>query len=389
MKRYVVLLASVVMQLALGGVYAWSAFVPALQAGYDLKSWQGGAIFGVTILVFTVALFFAGPYLDRVGPRRMAIAGGLFYAAGYALAGFSTGHWIWLLLGIGVGSGIGIGLGYVCPLATCVRWFPRQKGLVTGIAVAGFGGGALLLAEVVARALAAGYSPLTIFRVISLLLGGLIVLCASALSFPFAAGGGAATDIHLSPKAYLRDTRFWRMVAGIFGGTFGGLLVVGHLVPIALDAGLNAEQAAWAVGAFAVGNALGRLVWGWWHDHFGHRLLPVSMFFLAGALLALRYVPGIYGFILVAFAAGFGFGACFVVYAAEVASRYGNRAVAVVYPRIFLAYGVAGVAGPPLGGWLYDATGGYAAPVLLAGLMALLGAMAQYGGHDLRARVKG
>ncbi len=378
MKRYVILLASVVMQLVLGGVYAWSAFVPALQAQYGLTGWQGGSIFGTTIIVFTVTLFWAGPHLPRIGPRRMAAAGGLCYGLGYLVAGYSGGTWWGIGLGIGLLSGIGIGLGYVCPLTTCVRWFPRYKGLVTGIAVAGFGGGALLLAEIVARQLEMGHSPLAIFRGLGVVLGLLIILCAMALSWP---ATDADADHHAAAanaaQGWRRDVRFWRMVAGMFGGTFGGLLIVGHLAPIAVGTGLNVEQAAWAVGSFSVGNALGRIVWGWMHDHYGHWVVTISMFFLAVALFSLGWAPTASVFILLALAAGFGFGACFVVFAAEVAACYGHQAVAILYPKIFLAYGVAGVAGPPVGGVLYDLTGGYWGPIVLAAGLALAGALSQ------------
>lgn len=378
MKRYHILVASVMMQLALGGVYAWSAFVPPLRVEYGLTGWQGGAIFGTTIMVFTVTLFLAGPYLPRIGPRRMATAGGLLYGAGYLVAGYSGGTWWGIGLGVGVLSGIGIGLGYICPLTTCVRWFPRYKGLVTGIAVAGFGGGALLLAEIVARQLAAGYSPLALFRGIGWSLGGLIIVCAMTLSWPATDEQASASTTDDLAKRWSCDPRFWRMVAGMFGGTFGGLLVIGHLAPIALASGLSAEQAAWSVGSFSIGNAVGRIVWGGLHDRYGRSAVTASMLFLAVALFSLWWVPTASVFVLLTLAAGFGFGACFVVFAAEVATCYGHPAVAVIYPKIFLAYGVAGVVGPPAGGALYDMTGGYFWPIALAGTIALAGALSLY-----------
>jgi len=92
-------------------------------------------------MVFAVVMIFAGRWQDRVGPRLVALTGGLVLAAGYALAGFAGPSFPAVLLSIGVVGGAGIGLGYVCPIAACVKWFPDLKGAITGLAVAGFGGG--------------------------------------------------------------------------------------------------------------------------------------------------------------------------------------------------------------------------------------------------------
>lgn len=373
MNRVIILLASVLMQLSLGGVYAWSAFVPPLREDHALTGWQAGLIFGTTIAVFTITLFLAGRRLDKIGPRWMGIAGGLVYGTGYLLAGYSSGDWPALWLGIGVLTGIGIGLGYVCPLTTCVRWFPNHKGLVTGIAVAGFGGGAIVLAELVEWLLAIGWSPLSIFRVLGYTLMCLVVLCAIALKFP-----GPAPEPPPPPRgmALWRDPRFLKLLAGMFGGTFGGLLVIGHLKPIALVAGLSSQAGAYAVSAFALGNALGRIAWGSLYDRFGYPIVSISMGFLAFSLIGLLDTGVAWRFIAASLVAGFGFGACFVVYAAEVAASYGPSQVARLYPKVFLAYGVAGITGPLMGGVLYDVSGNYFWPVVTAVTVSALGAIA-------------
>ncbi len=363
MLRVIILAASVLIQLALGGVYAWSAFVPSLRADHDLTGWQAGLIFGTTIAVFTVTLLLAGRKLDRIGPRRMATLAGLVYGGGYLFAGYSSGAWPWLWLGIGVLGGVGIGMGYVCPLTTCVRWYPDRKGLVTGIAVAGFGGGAILLAEAVEVLITLGWTPLRIFRLWGWVLAILIVACASVLRFP---EGPPPDGPTVRGSALWRDLRFVRLVTGMFGGTFGGLLVIGHLKPMALVAGLSSQTGALAVSAFALGNACGRIGWGMLHDRFGYRIIPLSMGFLSFSLFGLLDTGAAWRFMGASMVAGFAFGACFVVFAAEVAATYGVSQVGRIYPKIFLAYGLAGVAGPLLGGGLYDSTGGYLLPIVAA-----------------------
>lgn len=371
MTAYRVLLASVMMQLALGGVYAWSAFVPALREHHALAGWQAGLIFGTSIAVFTLTMVAAGRNLDRVGIRRTALGGALCYGAGYFLSGHLGANWIFLWLGIGVLSGIGIGLGYVCPLTAGARWFPDRKGLVTGIAVAGFGGGAILLAEVSERLLSAGWEPLRLFRALGVFFWLWLAACAAMMRLPAGSGGTAAP---LAGSALWRDPRFLRLFGGMFCGTFGGLLAIGHLKPIALTADLSSQAGALAVAGFAAGNAAGRIVWGSLHDRMGSRLLPVSMAFLGVVLLGLLDSGVAWRFVGASAVAGFGFGACFVLYAAETATVFGVGPMARVYPYVFLAYGLAGITGPLLGGWLYDITGAYLWPVITAAVVASAGA---------------
>ena len=142
MKRWVVLMAGVVLQTILGGVYAWSAFVPALTGEHGLSNGQCGMIFGVTIAVFSVVMIPGGRLLQTLGPRITAGIGALLFAAGYVVASFSGGDFWVLVLGIGCLTGAGIGAGYVCPLTVAMKWFPSNQGLVTGVAVAGCRGGA-------------------------------------------------------------------------------------------------------------------------------------------------------------------------------------------------------------------------------------------------------
>lgn len=379
MRRYAILAASVVMQMALGGVYAWSTFVPALRGAHALSGAQAGFIFGTTIAAFTATMLLAGRWLERVGPRWLAMAGGAFYGAGYLIAGHSSGDWQSLWLGIGLVSGIGIALGYVCPLTTCVRWFPEQKGLVTGLAVAGFGGGAIVLSEIAEQLMSDGWSPLRVFRAMGWTLAAIVMACAQVMRFPSASGAAPARTA--SGFAISRDPHFRRLALGMFAGTFGGLLAIGHLKPIALVAGLSSGAGAWAVSAFALGNAAGRLAWGTLFDRLGYRAIPLSLGFLAFVLLGLLDNGVAWRFIGASLVAGFGFGSCFVVFAAEVAAAYGVTNVSRVYPKIFLAYGVAGITGPLAGGWLYDVTGSYLWPVLTAAAITATGAAFTMGGR--------
>lgn len=380
MTKTLILLASVLIQTCIGGLYAWSEFVPALTESHGLSTAQTQLIFGTLIAVFALSMVAAGRLLNRICPRWVAAAGGLAFGGGYWIASQSGGDFIWLFLGIGLVTGIGTGFCYVCPLAMCAKWFPDRKGLATGIAVAGFGGGAVLLSHVGAFLFSRGMGVLEIFRFIGLLYGTVIFISALLFRMP---GGDAAKQPPFEYDVLTRDRTFWGLALGMFAGTFAGLLVIGNLKPMILSAGVTSAIATLAISAFAAGNAFGRISWGWVTDRFGVNTIPVSLTFLAAMILLSWFFMGSpAGAIVVSALLGAGFGACFVVYAAQIASHYGSDHLAGIYPLVFLAYGLSGLAGPWVGGWVYDHTQSYSLGLLLslavlvisiAGSLGLLG----------------
>jgi len=147
-NRWRIAAAGVVMQLALGAVYAWSVFRIPLTKNYGWTVSQVTLVFELAILMLGFAAFAGGLWMKRSGPRRVAAIGGLCYGLGSMLAGQSGGHLGLLYLFYGVLGGIGLGLSYIVPVATLIKWFPDKRGMITGIAVAGFGAGALITAPV-------------------------------------------------------------------------------------------------------------------------------------------------------------------------------------------------------------------------------------------------
>src|SRR4051795_5214034 len=146
-NRWVIAIAGVFLQIALGAVYAWSVFrVPlAKQFGWSIS--EVTLTFTISIFVLGVNAFFGGLWLNRKGPRVVALTGGALYGLGVFLASF-THKLSWLYFTYGVIGGIGLGLSYIVPVAVLVKWFPERRGLITGIAVGGFGAGALITAPV-------------------------------------------------------------------------------------------------------------------------------------------------------------------------------------------------------------------------------------------------
>src|SRR5882762_2800637 len=150
-NRWAIAVAGVFLQIALGAVYAWSVFrVPlAKQFGWSIS--EVTLTFTISIFVLGLASFFGGLWLNRKGPRVVALVGGLLYGGGVFLASFSDHKLWWLYLTYGVMGGTGLGMGYIVPVAVLVKWFPERRGLITGIAVGGFGAGALIAAPLAGR----------------------------------------------------------------------------------------------------------------------------------------------------------------------------------------------------------------------------------------------
>ena len=146
-NRWLVVTGAILIQLALGAIYAWSVFTARLtdlSGPYAFSASETAWVFSAGLATFAIVMVLAGRILPRSGPRTLAIAGGLLLGAGYILGGiFGQSFWV-QLLAIGVISGAGIGLAYVVPIAVCVKWFPDKKGMITGLAVAGFGFGATI-----------------------------------------------------------------------------------------------------------------------------------------------------------------------------------------------------------------------------------------------------
>lgn len=376
LQKYLILIASLIIQICLGGMYAWSTFVPDLRESAHLTTAQTQLIFGIQIAVFTVAMVFFGRLLARVGPRVLVLIAGTLFFLGYAIASLSGGAYPLLLLGIGIFVGIATGCGYVCPLTTCMKWFPTHKGLITGITVAGFGGGAILLANIAEYLLEHNRSALDIFLYIAIIYGIAIFCAGIFMSLPAPVH---STDDHIHPplKILLNNPFFWVLTIGMLCGTFAGLMVIGNLVPLAIDEGIQPITAALAVSAFAVGNATGRITWGKLVDVWHNKTIVPSLTILAIALALL--IPSAITpptFILLSALVGFGFGACFVIYAVLVAAHYGAHTVGHIYPLIFLAYGIAALTGPYIGGKLFDITTKYTAPITVSVAVVLVGIIA-------------
>lgn len=371
MNRYFILLAAILIQASIGGIYAWSVFVPSLTSDFGMSTTQTQLVFGAHIAVFTLTMVWAGRLILRISPRIISSAGGLLFGCGYLLASSNRGDFLLMLLAIGLIAGIGTGCCYVSSLTMCAAWFPGRKGLATGFVVAGFAAGSIFLSWAGVTLMASAWGVFELFKGIGLGYSALIIVFASALRLPHDMN---ERDSRPRDWHFLRERYFWGLCVGMSAGTFAGLLVIGNLTPLILSWGASPSLTTYAITSFALGNICGRIGGGWLVDRLQASAVWSSLGFLAMSIMASLVLPNSdMTTIVFATVIGMGFGACFVVYAALVGSRYGVKQVASIYPLLFLAYGLSGLSAPFLGGLLYDRTCSYTAGIITSLLIVVAG----------------
>ncbi len=372
-KKYVTVLASFIIMLCIGSVYAWSIIAAELIEQYRFSAFQSQVIFGTLIAVFPVTMIFVGQLGERMKHRHFGYLSGLLFLSGYWLAGSSGGHFSIILLGIGVLAGIATGFGYWLALTAPVQWFPEKKGLVTGIAAAGFGLGAVFLSEIAEMILLRGYDVLQLLKIVGIAYG-LIIFTLSNLIYQVGHSTGPREE-PVKVSGFMGSGIFRTLFTGIFLGTFAGLLIIGSLKIIGGQYDISNHVLVVGVALFAVANFLGRLTWGTLSDYVGANLcIFLALLFQSASIFSLNmFALSDVSYLTLAFCIGFGFGGNFVLFAKETAQVFGLKNLGIIYPYVFIGYAIAGIAGPISGGFLYDLSGSFSYAILLAGSMSLLG----------------
>ena len=380
-NRWVIAMAGVVMQIALGAVYAWSVFRIPLTRAFGWTIPQVTLTFTIAIFVLGFAAFAGGLWMRRAGPRMVAIVAGTFYGLGVFLASLTNGRLWWLYLSYGLLGGIGLGLGYIVPVATLVKWFPDRRGMITGIAVAGFGMGALLAAPIATR-LIADVGPLRTFAVFGVVYfvavtGAGLVMQNPPEGYSPPGWQPAANQRQRVARAYtlgqaLRSWQWYGLWALLFLNTTAGIAIISQAAPMAQEiARVSADRAARMVGIISIANGAGRFLWAWLSDFVGRRVVFLLMFPIqALVFFALPSVQDFASFTALACVILLCYGGGFGTMPAFAADYFGAEHVGSIYGLMLTAWGVAGVLGPTLIATLRQSSGHYDEALhVLAGLM--------------------
>lgn len=374
MKKYLTLFSSFIIMLCIGSVYAWSLIAAELIENYSFSASQSQVIFGTLIAIFPVTMILAGHLGKRIPYRYFGYTAGILFMAGYSLAGFSQGRFIVVFLGIGLLAGVATGFGYWSALTAPVLWFPGKKGLVTGITAAGFGLGAVMMAEISEVLLNKGFSVFRLLQTIGISYGLIMLLFSS---FIFVADNQEIKVVEkVKITALMTTAKFKKLFFGIFLGTFAGLLVIGSLRFLGSQHGITDHILVLGIAVFSLANFMGRLVWGGLSDHWGAgSCIFLALLIQSMAILSLNTILSDYSFLLLSSLIGFNFGGNFVLFARETAHLYGVANLGMVYPYVFIGYAIAGITGPVSGGLIYDLTGSFFYSIILASLMSLTGSL--------------
>jgi MFS transporter, OFA family, oxalate/formate antiporter len=383
-NRWSIAIAGVLLQAALGAVYAWSVFRAPLTKQFGWSISEVTLTFTISIFVLGIAAFFGGLWLNRVGPRAVALTGGLLYGLGVFLASFSAHKLWWLYLSYGVIGGIGLGFSYIVPVAVLVKWFPDRRGLITGIAVGGFGAGALVSAPVATR-LIQSVGVLQTFAYLGIAFLVVTVAAGYFMQNPpedWRPQGWAPTASQASQRSSrdytlgeaLRTWQWWALWLLLFLNTSAGISVISEESPLFQElARVSAAVAAGMVGVASIGNAFGRVFWAWASDSITRRATFVAMF-LGQALLfwALPSINSASVLAIVAFVVLMCYGGGFGTMPAFVADYFGSRNVGPIYGLMLTAWGFASAFGPLLIAYLRQSSGAYSEALhVIAGVMAV------------------
>ena len=369
-KRWGIALAAILVQMALGAVYAWSVFRVPLSKLFHSTISEVTLTFTIAIFVLGFASFFGGLWLKQAGPRVVAMTGGLLYGGGVFLASFSSGL-CWLYLTYGVIGGIGLGFGYIVPIAVLVKWFPDRRGLMTGIAVGGFGAGALVTAPVATR-LIQSVGVLHTFAYLGIAF--LMVTVAAAGSCTIRRRAGCRRDGR-QRRSRLRSARrrtlrlgealktwqWWALWLLLFLNTSAGISVISQEAPMFQElAKVTAIVAAGMVGVVSIGNAVGRVFWAWVSDGITRRATFAVMFLLQIALFwFLPMFHSVTRLTVVAFIILLCYGGGFGTMPAFAADYFGAKNIGPIYGLMLTAWGFASAFGPLLIAYMRQSSGTY------------------------------
>jgi OFA family oxalate/formate antiporter-like MFS transporter len=371
-KRYVILLSAIVMQMCLGATYSWSVFVRPLRGLTGLSQGIAQLPFSVFYFAFPATMILSGTFLRLLGPRGCATLGGGLFGLGWLIASLGAYHFAFIVFGIGLLAGIGVGLAYVVPIAVCIQWFPERKGLVTGIAVAGFGGGAALVGQIAGKMIfGMGLGPYLTFRVLGVVFLLLVPVAGMAMEFAEEFKGQGIPRLKFSAYGGRREFRilFLAMTAGLAAG----FAVNANLKD--MSPGVEEQIGVTAVSVFALANAIGRLVWGAVFDKLRSANAIRANLLLQTVVVAagVPMLKSTEGFLAFALLAGFNYGGVLVIYASSAARLWGREHVGQVYGVLFSSNIVAAVA-PIVAGLSFGLTGAFT--VSLSALAVLLTAAA-------------
>lgn len=382
-NRWGIAAAAVLMQICLGAVYGWSVFKRPLMAAEHWSETSVQLNFTFAILSLGFGTILGGLWQDKAGPRRVASVGGILYGLGYIAASFAASkHSLaGLYLGYGALSGFGMGMAYICPIATMVKWFPDMRGLMTGIAVCGYGFGAAIMSPFAAWEIIHRGVPET-FLTLGVVYLLVVLLTAQFLGNPpqgwRPAGWEPSTAVARSASAHnftvseaLGTWQFYLLFSILVFNVSAGITVISQASPMAQEmVGATVLKAAGMVGLISICNGLGRVFWAWMSDHIGRARVYFLLYLIQVVIFCL--LPRIHNVTLfsICFATiGLCYGGGFGTMPSFTADFFGEKHVGGIYGIILFGWAFAAIPAPVMIARIHQDLGRYAPAINVIAVM--------------------
>ncbi len=380
-SRWLVPPAALAIHLSIGQAYAFSVFNLPLSHAIgmttpspnDWKLSTIGWVFSTAIVFLGLSAAVFGAWLERVGPRKAMLVSALCFAGGLEVGaiGIET-HQFWLLLlGYGAIGGIGLGIGYISPVSTLINWFPDRPGMATGLAIMGFGGGAMIAAPLSTRLMAHFRTPTSQgVAETFVVLGAIYFVCMMFGVFavrtprPGWTPKGWVASEHARPmmttrnftvSQAVRTRQFWLLWTMLCLNVTAGIGVLGQASPMIQEmfpGAVTALAAAAFVSLLSLANMVGRFFWSSISDYLGRKAVYTTFFVLGAVLYAtipdtgrIRSVPlFVFGYVIIISMYGGGF----ATIPAYLRDLFGSMQVGAIHGRLLTAWSTAGILGPVL-----------------------------------------
>ncbi|GGL43405.1 OFA family MFS transporter [Phycicoccus endophyticus] len=396
-NRWLIPPAALAIHLCIGQVYATSVYKASMVSHFDSSLTAVGIVFSIAIVMLGLAAAVLGTWVDRVGPRKAMFAAACAWALGFFVgaAGMASSQ-LWLVyLGYGVIGGIGLGIGYISPVSTLIKWFPDRPGLATGMAIMGFGGGAMVASPLsrqllrfydtdydpsVSTSLANGHALTMLFVSLGVIYFLIMMIGVTNVRVPppgWAPAGfdpatakksALITDRSVSAANAIRTPQFWLLWTVLFCNVTAGIGILEQAAPMIQDffrgsdgtSSVAVAAAGGFVGLLSLFNMAGRFVWSTTSDKIGRK--PMYMVYL-GVGIVLYLVLALAGstatavFVLVAAIIISFYGGGFATVPAYLRDLFGTFQVGAIHGRLLTAWSAAGVAGPLIINGFLDAAG--------------------------------
>jgi OFA family oxalate/formate antiporter-like MFS transporter len=405
-NRWIVVIGAILIQLALGTIYSWGTLTIFVSPYLNEIKEVTVFIFGVGLLTFAITMIFAGQLQQKYGPKKIAILGGILMGYGVILSALMT-TFIGLLITYGIIFGAGIGFGYVCPIASANKWFPDKKGLINGIAVAGFGAGSFIFNYVI-KALANPTNLETddpnFLDVITpnipfmfIILGSiyLVLIIGGALTLsnppegwkpvgwtpPPPSEETGVSGLEFERKKTIKLPQFWMLWAMFILSAISGLMIIGSYASFAKaeDSGGNFLYVIGTADFVLIGslaalfNGAGRIVWGQLADFITYKRAMLLMFTTQAILMFIYFTTNVNAgyFLILTCAIYFCFGGNFSLFPTATADLFGTKNLGPNYGIVFTAYGIAGFIGATMVNAFVSIFGSYLVLFIIMGIMSL------------------